>query len=433
MATIRKSSTPFCRAALMLLMLLGINATAWADPDLVIRSVADWNTFASNVNNGTSYQGQTVVLAADISVSTMVGVESHKFQGTFDGCGHTLTVSISGGQHTAPFACVSAATIRNLKVAGSVTTTGTGSGLVGFINGALTITNCVSSVTITSSYNGNAASGGIMSGIDNNSGNVTIENCAFRGKILTTNGTTSCGGIVGWRRPDGVTLTIKNCLYAPAALSSGESEPTSDSKTICRYGNPAPTITNCYYTRTLGGSQGTNASGMSNETLVSNLGDGWEISGGNVVPKMVSGIVNPVFTNVTISNTTANVETDYVDFVGTYSPTVIYESGDKHNLYLASGNKIYYPTNTGYSVKACRGYFVLKNELTAGEPSSNAPVRAFVLNFGNDDDDDEPTGVRSEELGVRSEDWYDLNGRKLQGKPTQRGIYINNGRKVVIK
>jgi hypothetical protein len=29
--------------------------------------------------------------------------------------------------------------------------------------------------------------------------------------------------------------------------------------------------------------------------------------------------------------------------------------------------------------------------------------------------------------------WYDLSGRKLDGKPTQKGIYINNGHKIVIK
>ena len=31
------------------------------------------------------------------------------------------------------------------------------------------------------------------------------------------------------------------------------------------------------------------------------------------------------------------------------------------------------------------------------------------------------------------DNWYDLNGRRLNGKPTQKGMYINNGRKVVIK
>ena len=29
--------------------------------------------------------------------------------------------------------------------------------------------------------------------------------------------------------------------------------------------------------------------------------------------------------------------------------------------------------------------------------------------------------------------WYTLDGRQLSGKPTQRGLYIINGKKVVIK
>ena len=29
--------------------------------------------------------------------------------------------------------------------------------------------------------------------------------------------------------------------------------------------------------------------------------------------------------------------------------------------------------------------------------------------------------------------WYNLNGVKLNGVPTEKGIYINNGKKVVIK
>ena len=29
--------------------------------------------------------------------------------------------------------------------------------------------------------------------------------------------------------------------------------------------------------------------------------------------------------------------------------------------------------------------------------------------------------------------WYDLNGHRLDGKPSEKGIYINGGRKVVIK
>jgi hypothetical protein len=43
--------------------------------------------------------------------------------------------------------------------------------------------------------------------------------------------------------------------------------------------------------------------------------------------------------------------------------------------------------------------------------------------------------VKSEE--VKSEKWagawYNLDGRKLDSKPTQKGVYIGGGKKVVIK
>ena len=29
--------------------------------------------------------------------------------------------------------------------------------------------------------------------------------------------------------------------------------------------------------------------------------------------------------------------------------------------------------------------------------------------------------------------WYDMSGHKLSAKPTKKGLYINNGKKVVIK
>ena len=153
----------------------------------------------------------------------------------------------------------------------------------------------------------------------------------------------------------------------------------------------------------------------------------------------------PVFTGVTIPATytdadaigsalaEATVQTGYVDFVGTYSPVGIY-TADHTKLYLSDANTLYCPIGENYKVNACRAYFQLKNGLTAGEPASptqNATVRSFVLNFGG-----ETTSV-SEELRVKSEEFatvtecYDLQGRKVT-KP-QKGLYIVNGRKVVIK
>jgi hypothetical protein len=39
--------------------------------------------------------------------------------------------------------------------------------------------------------------------------------------------------------------------------------------------------------------------------------------------------------------------------------------------------------------------------------------------------------VNSEKFATAT--WYDLNGRKLNGMPTKKGVYIMNGRKVVVK
>ena len=49
--------------------------------------------------------------------------------------------------------------------------------------------------------------------------------------------------------------------------------------------------------------------------------------------------------------------------------------------------------------------------------------------------EDITTGIEKmyDERGMMADGWYTLDGRRLTGKPSQRGIYIKNGRKVVIK
>ena len=60
---------------------------------------------------------------------------------------------------------------------------------------------------------------------------------------------------------------------------------------------------------------------------------------------------------------------------------------------------------------------------------SRSATRSIVI------DGDDTTGM-SEALSVESEesgDWYDLQGRRLEGRPLKRGLYIHNGQKTVIK
>ncbi len=154
-----------------------------------------------------------------------------------------------------------------------------------------------------------------------------------------------------------------------------------------------------------------------------------------------SSFTSPTFTSSEIeggSPRTVTSDDGYVSFVGNYDPVNIGASGDNTKLYLGSGNKLYWPSGSR-SINAFRAYFQL-NDIEAGEPNSTDPntplVRAFVLNFG---DDDETTGIVGVEHGILNIEhsaatgWYDLSGRKLSGKPTQKGIYIYNGKKRVIK
>ena len=115
----------------------------------------------------------------------------------------------------------------------------------------------------------------------------------------------------------------------------------------------------------------------------------------------------------------------YVTFQGTFTPVSIGVEGDKTILYLGDGNQLYWP-NGAMTIGSFRAYFQL-NGITVED---FARARMF---FG---EDDEATGIFSTTNltnDTNSGAWYDLSGRRLSGKPTRPGIYIENGRKLVIK
>ena len=152
-------------------------------------------------------------------------------------------------------------------------------------------------------------------------------------------------------------------------------------------------------------------------------------------------IENPVFEDVTVSKATNDATVDGVlTFTGTYAPVKIADGGDNTKLYLGSGNKLYYP-NAAMTIGCQRAYFQLLGDLTAGKPAGEIeqgkdqedPVRAFVLNFG----DDEANGILSVSAESSREAlpaaWYTLDGRRLDGQPTAKGLYIHGGKKVIVK
>lgn len=141
--------------------------------------------------------------------------------------------------------------VSGCTVDGTISTNGKyAGGIIGIVQGSASITDCVSSVTIDSSTEGDGTHGGLVAVQGNYDGStITIEGCVFNGKLLGTS-TTCCGGFVGWRQK---TVNISNSLFALAEVTIDD----SDCYTFSR--RSGTNITNCYYAEALGELQGKQA------------------------------------------------------------------------------------------------------------------------------------------------------------------------------
>ena len=150
----------------------------------------------------------------------------------------------------------------------------------------------------------------------------------------------------------------------------------------------------------------------------------------------LENITDPVFSGVTISSTTPTAITfaeEKVQFIGTYS-YMEYTDENKNVLLLGSDSNLFYPDgDEPTTVGAFRAYFQLLDGLKAGEPDQTGGIKNFVLNFGDGETAIEEIVNGKSSNGKSLGAWYDLSGRKLSGKPTQKGIYINNGKKMMKK
>ena len=236
-----------------ILAYLGADNDGSAAKPYTINSIDGWNAFCLAIEDNATwngFNGKTVVLGTSIGtaenpVTRMSGNVNNAFEGTFDGQGNTLTVNIANTDNAlraAPFSNVSRATIQNLIVTGTITGTMGAGGVVGDSWYKSYITNCVSSVDISSvEYIG----GGFIGGFSCD-GEVEITGCVFNGKIVGTNG----GGFVGYAGHD-YPLVIKDCLFDPKDGSS------ITGGTFYYDDNCGVVPVNSYYTVALGTPQGT--------------------------------------------------------------------------------------------------------------------------------------------------------------------------------
>lgn len=236
------------------------------------------------------------------SVISDVSMPGSAFSGTFDGQKHTikgLNIKDATAAYKGLFGSINGATIRNLKVEGSVSSS---NNYVGGIVGKIwsgTVENCSFHGTVTTKsgayaggiagYAGNSSSqkatikgcanigditGGVVGGIAGYAKFSMLTNCYNTGSV---NGSTYSGGIVGQN------MNRTNITYC---FNTGTIEGT-DIGAIAGFAGAA--ISNCYWTKPEDGKGG--GAGKINEdgkvdsiaSVIEKLGDAFKVVGGEVV------------------------------------------------------------------------------------------------------------------------------------------------------
>ena len=117
-----------------------------------------------------------------------------------------------------------------------------------------------------------------------------------------------------------------------------------------------------------------------------------------------------------------------VDFVGTYLGRI---DGFRSNMYYFSAeadkNDYYQGSDANTTYLRPLGAYFFDNSADAGSKS-----RGIII----EEADGSTTAISAITVDgafVEADGWYTTNGVKLQGVPTEKGVYIRNGKKIVIK
>lgn len=166
--------------------------------------------FAASVNSGKTYEGKTVKLTADVNLNTNIGYTGSSndrkwFSGSFDGQGHTVTITQSFSNPDGDGGLFSMVRIPE--------------------NGTIYIKNVhvTGTISLTNTSTGTGYVGGLISAVDagksGNGGTINIENVWNTVRINggTSNAWNSLGGFIGFvRHEDGlkqITINIDSCLW----------------------------------------------------------------------------------------------------------------------------------------------------------------------------------------------------------------------------
>lgn len=125
----------------------------------------------------------------------------------------------------------------------------------------------------------------------------------------------------------------------------------------------------------------------------------------------------------------------------TYTADKLSEINTKNKLKVATGDETARTLTAAQVYLFYKGEFVLNaaGTLPAGKvyldlrdtPNPTPAPRLYIVDGDNNTTEIEDVRYKDEE--VQNDRWFTLDGRMLQGKPTQKGLYIKNGSKIVIR
>ncbi len=160
---------------------------------------------------------------------------------------------------------------------------------------------------------------------------------------------------------------------------------------------------------------------------------------------------------VTLQTTTANdglyggdTTDDNWKFHGTYKGKTWTSASNDYGFAARSGTEaggIAATVEAGQFVRFTTGAFIKPMRCYLSYVGTSAPARGLTRAAATDDLPQSITvrlvsrsgettaiGTLDTKTGdITLDGWYTMDGRKLEGKPTKKGLYINNGRKIVIK
>ena len=275
-----------------------LSGSGTAEDPYLLSNLDELLLFAAMVNGTGDYEGNAqpglcAKLTADVDASSLsqwtpIGNTEVGYSGSFDGQGHSVTLTMQDSTETNQglFGTVSGGTVENLRVAGSIDTDSEDVGSVGGVAGCLnggTIQNCSGSVAIQVTCNAGGVVGIIGSG--------SVTNCYNTGTISGDD----AGGVVGYME-DG---TVTSCYNTGAVTESGNAGGIASFMS-------GGSVTGCYNTGTVSGVYSGGIAGFligGSVTGCYNVGAIDGATSGGVIGDNVGGTVTNCYYDKTLCNT----------------------------------------------------------------------------------------------------------------------------------